>query len=120
MNSPPSTLGGIMRFTALQPPPPTPITLIFAPSKRSSLNEILIADSFAVIVLPPIAGRRRPLFQRRLLTGEHAFQFRHQCSGALRRRSAGVPSVHHPPYNCCALGLGKLFPHVFEPAPRGT
>jgi hypothetical protein len=31
MNSTPSTLARIMRLTALQPPPPTPITLIFAP-----------------------------------------------------------------------------------------
>ena len=53
MNSTPSTLARIMRLTALQPPPPTPITLIFAPSNRSSLNEILSADSFGVIVFPP-------------------------------------------------------------------
>ena len=32
MNSTPSTLARIMRLTALHPPPPTPITLIFAPS----------------------------------------------------------------------------------------
>ena len=37
MNSTPSSLAAIMRFTALPPPPPTPITLIFAPRGISSL-----------------------------------------------------------------------------------
>src|SRR5579863_4028644 len=64
MNSTPSTLARIIRFTALHPPPPTPMTLIFAPSRRSSLNDSLIPDSFGVI-LPPIA-RQWPLFS---LTG---------------------------------------------------
>src|SRR5260370_7295113 len=108
MNSTPSTLARIMRFTALQPPPPTPITLIFAPSKRSSLNEILIADSFAVIVLPPIPGRRRPLFQSRLLTGEHAFQFRHQFTGALPRPPSVLPSLPPPPHTLSFHPLRNL------------
>ncbi len=37
-----------MRLTALHPPPPTPITLIFAPWFVSSLNEIRIPASFAI------------------------------------------------------------------------
>src|SRR6516225_4811097 len=36
MNSTPSNLAAIMRFTALPPPPPTPITLILAPWRSSS------------------------------------------------------------------------------------
>jgi hypothetical protein len=36
MNSTPSTRAEIIRFTALPPPPPTPITLIFAPRGTSS------------------------------------------------------------------------------------
>ena len=36
MNSTPSSLAAIMRLTALPPPPPTPMTLIFAPRATSS------------------------------------------------------------------------------------
>jgi len=35
-----------MRFTALEPPPPTPITLILAASAWSSLNEYFTPPSF--------------------------------------------------------------------------
>ena len=38
MNSTPSSLASIMRLTALPPPPPTPMTLIFALLGVSSLN----------------------------------------------------------------------------------
>src|SRR6266446_7331660 len=121
MNSTPSTLARIMRFTALHPPPPTPMTLIFAPSKRSSLNEILIPDSFGVIVLPPYCPPAPPLILRATsLASEHAFQFRHQCSGTLRRHAASMRSVQQQPYNGRVLGLGKLFGHIFKPARRGT
>src|SRR6202045_1756366 len=114
MNSTPSTLARIMRFTALHPPPPTPMTLIFAPSRRSSLNDSLIHDSFGIILLPlcPPAARFR------LLAGKHAFQFRHQCTGALRRHAASMHSVQQQPYNRCVLGLGKFFGHIFKPARR--
>ena len=93
------------------------MTLIFAPSKLSSLNEILIPDSFGVISLPPTAGQQ-PGFG--LLAREHAFQLRHQCSGALRRHAAGMRSVQQQPHNRCVLGLGKLFGHLFEPVRCGT
>src|SRR5208337_3536424 len=51
MNSTPSTLARIMRFTALQPPPPTPITFSLA-GCCSSLKLIRIPASFAVMLLP--------------------------------------------------------------------
>ena len=68
MNSTPSTLARIMRLTALHPPPPTPITLIFAPSCNSSLNEIRMPDSFAMLppqcynvrIFSPATGRSAP------------------------------------------------------------
>src|SRR5579862_1151643 len=52
INSTPSTLARIMRLTALQPPPPTPMTLILA-GESSSLKLMRIALSFAVILFPP-------------------------------------------------------------------
>src|SRR5262249_3604915 len=57
-NSTPSTLALIMRFTALPPPPPTPITLIFALLRGSSLKLMRISS-----VLPsplPFAIRYSP------------------------------------------------------------
>src|SRR5439155_4121985 len=48
MNSTPSSLARIIRFTALQPPPPTPMTLIFA-GCRSSLKLMRIPASLVVI-----------------------------------------------------------------------
>src|SRR5579863_9483605 len=62
MNSMPSTLARIMRLTALQPPPPTPMTLIFA-GDSSSLKLIRIALSFAVICFPrsPIESAGKPV-----------------------------------------------------------
>src|SRR5882757_9262534 len=54
MNSTPSTLARIIRLTALQPPPPTPITFIFA-GDSSSLKLMRMPASFAIIV-PPISG----------------------------------------------------------------
>src|SRR5208282_4911597 len=52
MNSTPSTFARIMRLTALEPPPPTPITLILAASAWSSLNEYFTPASFCAM-LPP-------------------------------------------------------------------
>ena len=54
------------------------------------------------------------------LAGEHAFQSSHQCSGTLRGHAASVRPVQQQPYNCCVLGLGKFFGHLFEPARRGA
>ena len=49
MNSMPSTPASIMRFTALPPPPPTPITLILASLRGSSLKLMRIFDSFFIL-----------------------------------------------------------------------
>jgi hypothetical protein len=51
MNSSISTLAPSMRLTALHPPPPTPITFIFA-GDNSSLKLMRIAVSFAVMYSP--------------------------------------------------------------------
>jgi hypothetical protein len=54
-----------MRFTALQPPPPTPMTLILA-GESSSLKLMRIALSFAIMLFPPYGlGKARLLLARR-------------------------------------------------------
>src|SRR5215468_6836812 len=58
MNSTPSTFARIIRLTALQPPPPTPITLIFA-GDSSSLKLMRIPVSFAVIRSPSFGLENR-------------------------------------------------------------
>ncbi len=73
MNSTPSTLARIMRLTALQPPPPTPITLIFA-GCSSSLKLIRIPISFTIMRSP----RHSPCSTRSVRagsrgSGEHSF-----------------------------------------------
>src|SRR6266851_2392847 len=57
MNSTPSSLARIMRFTALHPPPPTPMTLIFA-GCSSSLKLIRIPPSL-VFIFPQSSPVRR-------------------------------------------------------------
>src|SRR5438046_931095 len=52
MNSTPSSLARIMRLTALHPPPPTPMTLIFA-GCSSSLKLMRIPASLVVIFPQP-------------------------------------------------------------------
>ena len=49
MNSMPSTPASIIRFTALPPPPPTPMTLILASLRGSSLKLIRIFESFFIV-----------------------------------------------------------------------
>ena len=49
MNSMPSTPASIMRFTALPPPPPTPMTLILASLRASSLKLMRIPESFFIL-----------------------------------------------------------------------
>src|SRR5262249_45766689 len=58
MNSTPSTFARIIRLTALQPPPPTPITLIFE-GDSSSLKLMRIPVSFAVIRSPSFGLENR-------------------------------------------------------------
>src|SRR5467141_1338438 len=67
INSTPSSLARIMRFTALPPPPPTPMTLIFA-GCSSSLKLIRIPASLVVISSPSL------------------LQFRLRLSGRVTRR----------------------------------
>ncbi len=49
MNSIPSTRAWIIRLTALQPPPPTPTTLILAPTRPSSSN---VNRRFGTLFMP--------------------------------------------------------------------
>src|SRR5580704_3214877 len=116
MNSTPSSLARIMRLTAFDPPPPTPITLIFAPSWRSSVNEILMFDSFGVIVLPPVCVRGQRFRAFESLSGKHAFYFCHQCNGPLRHHAASVRPVQQQPYCGCILRLGKFLGHALKAA----
>ncbi len=48
MNSMPSTPASIMRLTALPPPPPTPMTLILASFRGSSLKLMRMLGSFFI------------------------------------------------------------------------
>ena len=88
MNSTPSTFARIMRLTALEPPPPTPITFIFAPLVASSANDTRIADSFCAM-LPPQSFPNFGFCSRCLLRPyKHASQLAYP---AARTRSTGAP-----------------------------
>src|SRR5258708_26032957 len=79
MNSTPSSLARIMRFTALQPPPPTPMTLIFA-GCRSSLKLMRIPASLVVISLSTFSS------------------FACGSRGRVRRRRQTWPSIWIPDF----------------------
>src|SRR5581483_741256 len=126
MNSTPSTLARIMRFTALQPPPPTPMTLIFA-GDNSSLKLSRIPVSFPVIRSPKRAGksfvplRVEPVHRKlrahespRLCAGEHGLQLRNQVAGALRLIASRLCSVQDQSHSRRIFGLRDLFGQVRE------
>src|SRR5262249_26822262 len=112
MNSTPSTLARIMRLTAFDPPPPTPITLILAPCCCSSLNEIRMPASLGII-LPPL--RFTYLSHRNqtstLLSRKHALDLGRQRAGTLCRLASGTRPVGHQAHHGCVLGLGHLLRH---------
>src|SRR5437762_3060163 len=125
MNSIPSTLARIMRLTALHPPPPTPMTLIFA-GDNSSLKLIRIAFSFDVIPIPltgwvklviptgPLLGPTgRPGCLR---PGEHRPELGNKIRRALRLRAARLCTVQDQAHDSRVLGLLNLFRHVHQAA----
>src|ERR1700746_1235419 len=115
MNSTPSTLARIMRLTALHPPPPTPITLIFAPVRFSSLNEIRIPVSFAIFV-PPQKSARPPPARSASCSDEHAFDFRYEIGRPLRSLAPGSRAIEQQTNYRSVLGLGKFLRHPFQAA----
>src|SRR5215472_1281586 len=117
MNSTPSSFARIIRFTALHPPPPTPMTLIFA-GCNSSLKLMRIPASFPVMFCRPPSRSPRPVGQGCLQqagsrgTREHGFQFRYQGPGALRARTARLRPGQHKSHNRGVLRLSYLFREV--------
>src|SRR5580700_1352364 len=102
MNSTPSTFARIMRLTALQPPPPTPMTLIFA-GDSSSLKLIRIPVSLPVMRSsafpnsPALVSRSHYMYRlgRSRCASEHGLQFGYEIPPALRRRPPSLRAVHH-------------------------
>src|SRR5215472_10737171 len=112
MNSTPSSLARIMRFTALQPPPPTPITLIFA-GCSSSLKLIRIPASFPVMFssisstfAAPVAGLRG--------AGEHGLQFGYQIHRARGRGAARLGAIQNEPDDRRVFGLSDLLRQIAQ------
>src|SRR6266568_2042976 len=111
MNSTPSSFARIMRFTALQPPPPTPITLIFA-GCNSSLKLMRIPASLGVIVCRPLPQIRRAPLPGSRGAREHGFQFGYQGPWALRTGTARLRAGQHQSHNRGVLRLSYLFREV--------
>src|SRR5712664_2441701 len=113
MNSTPSSLARIMRFTALQPPPPTPMTLIFA-GCRSSLKLMRIPASLVVIfpqsssvsLAAPEAGSGG--------ASEHGLQFGYQISCAQWRRATRLCGTQNESDYCCIFRLSHLFRQISQ------
>src|SRR5216684_2888455 len=113
MNSTPSSLARIMRFTALHPPPPTPMTLIFA-GCSSSLKLMRIPASLVVIsfsTFSSFAGGSRAGSRG---AGEHGFQFGYQISCALGRRAPRLHATQDEPDYGCIFRLRHLFRQISQ------
>src|SRR5579875_1155983 len=107
-NSTPSTLASIMRFTALPPPPPTPITLIFAPRRNSSEKSTLrfpLPFSFAMLNPPngclPLPSKDAP-------------KFAGQSRAARAMKHAQAMAVNRKAHHCGIRRIGKRIAHGFE------
>src|SRR5580700_8710438 len=115
MNSTPSTFARIMRLTAFDPPPPAPITFIFAPFCGSSVNETLIPVSFGVM-LPPPEIRYCSKF---LLSCKKCFQSPGPAAGASSCKTPRARPVENKSNCHRVFGLGNLFAHLRKPTRRG-
>src|SRR5947207_8478576 len=111
MNSTPSSFARIMRFTALQPPPPTPMTLIFA-GCNSSLKLMRIPASLGVIVYRPLPQIRRAPLAGSRGAREHGFQFGYQGPRALRTGAARPRAGQHQSHDRGVLRLSYLLREV--------
>src|SRR5713101_5378230 len=113
MNSTPSSLARIMRFTALQPPPPTPMTLIFA-GCRSSLKLMRIPASLVVISLSTFSSFASGSRAGSRGAGEHGFQFGYKISRALGRRAPRLRATQNESNNGCIFRLRHLFRQISQ------
>src|SRR5258706_15664983 len=99
MNSTPSSLARIMRLTALPPPPPTPMTLIFA-GCRSSLKLMRIPASLVVISLSTFSS------------------FASGSWGRVRRRRRTWPSIWIPDFQSAGAQNDAPLRHTERVQPR--
>src|SRR6184192_928343 len=113
MNSTPSSLARIMRLTALHPPPPTPMTLIFA-GCSSSLKLMRIPASLVVIFSPTFSRSAGSSRAGSRGAGEHGFQFGYQTSRALGRRAPRLRATQNEPYYGCIFRLRHLFRQISQ------
>src|SRR5712692_3538926 len=113
MNSTPSRLARIMRFTALHPPPPTPITLHFI-GCISSLKLIRIPASFAVISPPTFSRFAAPPRAGSRGAGEHGFQFGNKIPRALRRGAPRLRATQHESDYSCIFRLRHLLRQISQ------
>src|SRR5688572_23550090 len=110
MNSTPSSPAATIRWTALLPPPPTPTTLILAPSRDSgssvsrSFSASLPRASPCLIVRPPCrAGRStrlKELFENAAESYGHAAK---RSRTAYRLRDSIAMRIEHQPDRCRKL-----------------
>src|SRR4029077_1535146 len=113
INSTPSSLARIMRFTALHPPPPTPMTLIFA-GCSSSLKLMRIPASLVVITFSAFSSFACGSRAGSGGAGEHGFQFGHQVSRALGRGAPGLCATQYKPDYGCIIRLRHLFRQISQ------
>src|SRR5687767_12906641 len=108
MNSTPPRPTSTMRLTALQPPPPTPTTLILAPRRTSGSS---VSRSFSasnplgprgsLILCPPVPGRWRSVMSEKFLedSPKPARDAAERAGADARRlRRAVAVRVEHQPY----------------------
>src|SRR5713226_3827185 len=113
MNSTPSSLARIMRLTALHPPPPTPMTLIFA-GCRSSLKLMRIPASFVVISSPIFSSFACGSRAGSGGAGEHGFQFGYEISRALGRRTPRLRAAQYESHYGCIFRLRHLLRQISQ------
>src|SRR6266699_1037723 len=113
MNSTPSSLARIMRFTALHPPPPTPMTLIFA-GCRSSLKLMRIPASLVVISLSTFSSLLAAPGAGSGGASEHGLQFGYQISRAQGRRATRLCGTQYESDYGCKFWLSHLFRQISQ------
>src|SRR6202521_5503037 len=113
MNSTPSSLARIMRFTALHPPPPTPMTLIFA-GCSSSLKLIRIPASLVVITSPSFSSFACGSRAGSRGASEHGFQFGNKISPALGCGASRLRATQYESDYGRVLRLRHLIWHISQ------
>src|SRR6266850_2282586 len=103
----------IMRLTALHPPPPTPMTLIFA-ACRSSLKLIRIPASLVVISLSTFSSLACGSRAGSGGAGEHGFQFGNNISRALGRGTPRLCAAQYESNYGCIFRLRHLFRQISQ------